>query len=207
MNTEQVQTFLAVVSEGSFGNAARQLHLAQSTVSTRIQHLEQELNTHLFVRKHFGTKLTPAGQRFIAHAKCWLSIIEQVHWDTGLPAGYTATLRIGGTVALRPGFWANLATLMRQTTPHIALYGKVLPPDSLIQQVMDKQLDIGLLPQPPAIPELIEEYLPIPKPGGTICPCYLIYLKGYDDELLDQVLCGLRKAVLQPDPSFTSSQV
>lgn len=205
MNIEQVQTFLAVVAEGSFGTAAKQLQLAQSTVSTRIQHLEQELNTLLFVRKHSGTKLTPAGRRFITHARRWVSVLEQVRWDIGLPTYYLATLRVGGTVALRPSFWANLAVLMQQTTPHVVLHGKVLPTDSLIQQVMDKQLDIGLLPYPPAIPELIEEYLPIPKPEGAVCPCYLIYLRGYEDEVLDQALHGLRKVALQPEPPVISS--
>lgn len=84
MNTDQVQAFLAIVTEGSFLHAARQLHVAQSTVSNRIQQLEHEFNATLFIRNRAGAKLTPAGRRFIPHARRWASVIEKAHQDIGM---------------------------------------------------------------------------------------------------------------------------
>ena len=42
MDIDQARTFLAITANGSFLEAARQLHLTQSTVSARIQRLEDD---------------------------------------------------------------------------------------------------------------------------------------------------------------------
>jgi DNA-binding transcriptional LysR family regulator len=47
MDIDQARTFLAVTASDSFLEAARQLHLTQSTVSARIQRLEQDLMRRL----------------------------------------------------------------------------------------------------------------------------------------------------------------
>lgn len=56
-------TFLVVVASGSFVAAAEQLHVAQSTVSMRIQRLEQALGAELFVRNNADDH-HPAGRQF-----------------------------------------------------------------------------------------------------------------------------------------------
>ena len=43
MDAELARTFLAVIAGGSFVEAAQRLHLTQSTVSSRIQRLEEIL--------------------------------------------------------------------------------------------------------------------------------------------------------------------
>jgi hypothetical protein len=43
MDTELARTFLTVVTAGNFISAADQLHVSQSTVSTRIHTLEDQL--------------------------------------------------------------------------------------------------------------------------------------------------------------------
>jgi len=48
MDIEQVRTFLAITAHGNFLEATRQLHLTQSTLSARIQRLEEELGSRLF---------------------------------------------------------------------------------------------------------------------------------------------------------------
>jgi molybdenum-dependent DNA-binding transcriptional regulator ModE len=78
IDIEQARTFLAITAYGSFLEAARQLHLTQSTVSARIQRLEEELGTRLFVRNRSGASLTQAGRRFLEHAKRLVLTAEQV---------------------------------------------------------------------------------------------------------------------------------
>ena len=77
MDIEQARTFLAITAHGSFLEASRQLHLTQSTVSARIQRLEEELGTRLFIRNRSGASLTPSGQRFLEHAKRLVLTAEQ----------------------------------------------------------------------------------------------------------------------------------
>jgi LysR family transcriptional regulator, flagellar master operon regulator len=64
MNTELARTFLTVITSGSFVSAADRLHVSQSTVSTRIHTLEDQLGCTLFVRNKAGTTLTSAGRQF-----------------------------------------------------------------------------------------------------------------------------------------------
>ncbi len=68
MDTELARTFLAVIATGSFVEASPRLHITQSTVSSRIQRLEEQLGAELFVRNKAGTTLTPAGRQFQRHA-------------------------------------------------------------------------------------------------------------------------------------------
>ena len=60
METEQIRTFLAVAAHGSFVEAAARLHVTQSTVSSRVQGLEQYLDVRLFVRNRSGAARRPA---------------------------------------------------------------------------------------------------------------------------------------------------
>jgi len=61
MDIELARTFLAVVETGSFLDAADKVHVTQSTVSTRIRTLEQQLGRPVFERSKTGATLTPAG--------------------------------------------------------------------------------------------------------------------------------------------------
>lgn len=54
MDIEQVKTFLQVAAHGSFLEAANRVHVTQSTVSARIQSLEQTLGARLFIRNRAG---------------------------------------------------------------------------------------------------------------------------------------------------------
>jgi len=99
MDIEQARTFLAITAHGSFMAASGQLCLTQSTVSARIQRLEEELGVRLFVHNRSGASLTSAGRRFLEHAKPLVLTAEQARHDVGLPSCYRATIRIGGRIA------------------------------------------------------------------------------------------------------------
>lgn len=61
MKIEQLQLFIKIVEEGSMNEAARQMYLARSSVSSSIKKLESELNGQIFERNSKGVCLTPFG--------------------------------------------------------------------------------------------------------------------------------------------------
>lgn len=63
-----LRTFLAVAAECSFRKAAQALHVAPSTVTSRVMALEDELGARLFDRRSRSVALTEAGQRLFWHA-------------------------------------------------------------------------------------------------------------------------------------------
>lgn len=159
MDIEQSRTFLAISAYGSFLGAARQLHVTQSTVSARIQRLEEELGARLFVRNRSGASLTPAGRRFLQHAKRLVLTAEQARHEVGLPNQYRATIRIGGRIALWEGFLLAWAGWMRRTAIDVAIRSEIGFEENLMRQLVEGTLDIGLIYTPSHSPGLIVEHL------------------------------------------------
>lgn len=73
-----IQTFMAVVRDGSFSEAARALGVVPSMVAKRIGSLEQHLNTRLFERTTRKVQLTEAGEKFHAKAAGVVADLEEL---------------------------------------------------------------------------------------------------------------------------------
>jgi DNA-binding transcriptional LysR family regulator len=65
----QVEGFLEVARRGSVSRAAEALFITQPTLTARLQGLERELGTALFLRTPHGMRLTDAGRAWIPFAE------------------------------------------------------------------------------------------------------------------------------------------
>jgi DNA-binding transcriptional LysR family regulator len=72
-----VRTFLAVVDEGHFTEAADRLDMTQQAVSKRIARLESGLGVPLLSRSRTGVRLTGDGAAFLPHARALVSLADQ----------------------------------------------------------------------------------------------------------------------------------
>jgi DNA-binding transcriptional LysR family regulator len=159
MDIDQARTFLAITAHGSFLEAARQLHLTQSTISARIARLEDELGARLFVRNRAGASLTQAGRRFLDYAKRLVLTAEQARDDVGLPERYRASIRIGGRIALWEGFLPAWVGWMRSQTDDVVIRSEIGFEEDLMRRLIEGTLDIGLMYTPRHSPGLIVEHL------------------------------------------------
>jgi LysR family transcriptional regulator, flagellar master operon regulator len=159
MEIDQARTFLAIAAHGSFLEAARRLHLTQSTVSARIQALEADLGAKLFVRNRAGAALTPAGRRFLQHAKTLVLTVEQARHDVGLPSRYRASIRVGGRIALWDGFLPRWVGWMRRAAPDVSIRSEIGFEEDLMRRLIEGTLDIGLMYTPSHAPGLVVEHL------------------------------------------------
>ncbi|MGB5834207.1 MAG: LysR family transcriptional regulator [Thiohalocapsa sp.] len=148
MDIQQIKTFLAVVAHGSFLEAATQIHVTQSTVSARIQNLEQSLGARLFVRNRTGATLTPAGQRMLRHAKTLLLTFAQARHDVGLPSRFRASLTIGARIALWDEFLPRWTGRMREVAPDISLNTAIGFDDDLMRRIIAGTMDLALMYSP-----------------------------------------------------------
>jgi len=159
MDTELARTFLAVVAAGSFVKASERLFVTQSTVSARIQALEEYLRCQLFVRNKDGTTLTPAGRQFQKHAVSLMRTLERARQDVGVPEGYRGSLTIGGRI----GIWESLLTgslaRIRQAVPDIALRAEIGLEEELMIGLVEGRVDIGVMYTPQSRPGLGVESL------------------------------------------------
>ncbi|MGC1954184.1 MAG: LysR family transcriptional regulator, partial [Gammaproteobacteria bacterium] len=159
MNIDQARTFLAIAAQGSFLEAAKRLHVTQSTVSARIQNLEASLGVKLLVRNRAGASLTAAGRRFMQHAKTLVLTAEQARYDVGLPSRYRASIRIGGRIALWEGFLPRWVGWMRKAAPDVSIRSEIGFEEDLIRRLIEGTMDIGVMYTPTHAPGLLVEHL------------------------------------------------
>lgn len=159
MDIEQARTFLAITAHGSFLEAAKQLYLTQSTISARIRRLEEELGARLFTRNRNGASLTPAGRRFLGHAKRLVLTADQARDEVGLPDRYRASIRIGGRIALWEGILPQWVGWMRQQATDVVIRSEIGFEEDLMHRLIEGTLDIGLMYTPSHSPGLIVEHI------------------------------------------------
>lgn len=159
MDTELARTFLAVIAGGSFVDAAQRLHVTQSTVSTRIQRLEEALDAVLFVRNKAGTTLTPAGKQFQRYAALLTRTVEQARQEIGVVSGFRATLTIGGRIGLWEDLLLRWLPIFVALAPDVAVRALVGFEDDLMEALIEGRAHIGVMYAPQARPGLTVEPL------------------------------------------------
>jgi DNA-binding transcriptional LysR family regulator len=159
MDTELARTFLTVVASGNFITAAERLHVSQSTVSTRIHTLEEQLGCALFVRNKAGATLTAAGRQFQRHASTLVRTVEQARQDVGIPKGFAGTLVVGGRIGLWEEFLLRWVPLMQEANPQISIRAESALEPELMQGLVEGRIDIGVMYTPQSRPGLKVELL------------------------------------------------
>jgi LysR family transcriptional regulator, flagellar master operon regulator len=159
LDTELARTFLAVIAAGSFVEAAKRLHVTQSTVSTRIQRLEGALGVELFVRNKAGTTLTPAGQQFQRHAALLTRTVEQARQEIGVANGYRATLTVGARLGLWEELMLRWLPVFMAQAPDVAVRALVGFDEDLMEALILGRASVGVLYSPHARPGLTVEPL------------------------------------------------
>lgn len=119
---QNIETFVRVAQTQSFAEAARQLRVANSVVSTRIQQLEEYLGGPLFHRSTRVVRLSELGQAFLRDCTELVGrandIVDQMRDARGKPAG---TLRVHALTGLVLGHFASLLREFQAAYPDIRL--------------------------------------------------------------------------------------
>jgi DNA-binding transcriptional LysR family regulator len=159
MDTELARTFLAVIAAGSFVEASQRLHVTQSTVSARIQRLEEALGVELFVRTKAGTTLTPAGRQFQRYASLLTRTVEQARQEIGVVSGFRATLTVGGRIGLWEDLLLRWLPIFATLAPDVAVRALIGFEDDLMEALIEGRANIGVMYTPQARPGLTVELL------------------------------------------------
>lgn len=159
MKLDHIRTFLEIADSGSFSRAAEALNVTQSTVSGRVKLLEDWFGRPLFARGHAGVALTPAGRRFRRYAEGIERLWRQSQQQLALPEGYRTALALGAQVSLWERLILDWMPRMRARAPEVALQVQADYSGSLMRQLSDGVLDIGVMYQPRHAAGLVVEDL------------------------------------------------
>jgi len=140
MNLDALRTFLAVIETRSLIAASRRLHVTQSTVTARLNGLEQQIGQKLLHRGKSGTELTSAGFKFERYAQVMVQLWRQARYEVSLPLGFEGVCNVGLEYDLWRGLGQRFLDHMRERCPRIAIS---LWPGG--QPEIDRWLKIGLV--------------------------------------------------------------
>jgi DNA-binding transcriptional LysR family regulator len=171
MDVAAARTFIEIVKNGSFVNAAASLNLTQTAVSARIRVLEEQLGRPLFLRNKSGARLTPAGERFLRFATTMVQSWERARRAVALPEGKEMMVMLGAQLSLWNPLITRWMLWMRREYPQYALHAQVAGAEELMNQVQDGSLDAAVLYAAPrrvgvAAELLFEEKLVLVRKAG-----------------------------------------
>lgn len=146
MDIRQLKYFIAIAEAGSLSLAARQLHIAQPSLSQHIANMEKELNVQLVARSPRGSSLTAEGQVLLRHAiDITASLSACMAQMRDLSAEIAGTVRFGMPPSVSMVMSVPLAETVRIELPDVRLRVSEAMSGFIKTWVDDGTVDIGFL--------------------------------------------------------------
>jgi DNA-binding transcriptional LysR family regulator len=146
MDQPQLITFETIVSEGSFSRAALVLDVSQAAISGRIQALERELGTPLFLRGGRRVTLTEAGETFLPYARRALAVLaEGVEAASEARSGQHGRVTIGAVDSISDGLLVPVVARYRATHPRVRLSVRTGHTPQILRELADGIVRLGLI--------------------------------------------------------------
>jgi DNA-binding transcriptional LysR family regulator len=168
MDTEEIRTFLEIVRQGSFSKAARELDLAQPTVSTRIQALDKEAGGALLPRRRWTT-LTELGETFLPYAQRLLETFMEGREAVRLAkTGQRGHVHIGTFFSLAATLLPDVIVTFRTQYPHVSLRIREGLNEEIVVGLQDGDLELGHVawPWPLTPPNIVPILAGRQRPDG-----------------------------------------
>ncbi|MEZ5885836.1 MAG: LysR family transcriptional regulator [Paracoccaceae bacterium] len=159
MHIELIETFLDLCETRSFNRTAERLGVTQSTVSGRINALEQALGQKLFDRSRSGTQPTLQGLRFEPHARGLRHGWTEARHAVGDAGSRPATIRIGIQHDLVNAHFSDLIAAFRASLPDTAFFFEADYSAQMCADLTTGKEDLAILFSPRFHPDLYFETL------------------------------------------------
>ena len=155
MTYEQIEAFIAIMTYGTITSASNFLHVSQSTVSARIQMLEDELGATLLIR-HKGQRnveLTSYGQAFLPLASQWSSVFRDSRNLRTLAD--IQTLSVASVDAVNNYTFVPLFSKIIDSCPNIRLQIRTHHSDEIHGLISNRTADVGFVFSRSPYPDII----------------------------------------------------
>ena len=145
MNLRQIESFLMIAEVGSFAAAANRLRVTQSTVSARIQELEQILGVELFDRSLRTARLTLKGRELITYAEQLVALISEIRRRVGSKDALVGVVRVGVAELVAISWLPDLVNAVRDRYPNIQLEFEVGLSPFLLDGIRSGDFDLAIV--------------------------------------------------------------
>jgi len=142
----RLKSFLVASEHLNFSEAAKHLHLAQSTISHHIKLLEGELGVELFDRSGHGLTLTEAGRLLLPWArKIIQQAVEMKEVMDSLQSGIVGHLRIACSTTAGKYVLPQLAARFCQRFPRIRVSILACMPPDVAHRLLEGEVNLGVV--------------------------------------------------------------
>ncbi|MFF8031489.1 MULTISPECIES: LysR substrate-binding domain-containing protein [unclassified Streptomyces] len=154
LEVRHLRALCAIADTGSLHRAARQLGVAQPSLSTQLRRIEQELGGALFVRARSGCRPTPLGRLVLSRARPLVAELRSLVTEARAAAD-ARQLRIGSTASRAlPGWLRRLRGHCQEPVLHMDVSA-----DALLRMVAVGQLDVAFVHEVEGCPLRVPEGL------------------------------------------------
>ncbi|MPQ34124.1 LysR family transcriptional regulator [Clostridium estertheticum] len=145
MDIRHFKTFKSIIEEGNFSNAAMKMGYTQSTVTSQMQQLEQELSIKLFEKIGRNMVLTTLGKELIPYSNELLDTVKKIESIGKYDTNITGELKIAIAESLISYKLQNVLSLFRQKAPNVRVSIISLNCLAIKTTLLKGQVDIGLM--------------------------------------------------------------
>ena len=143
MEFRQLEVFLAVAEHKSFSKAAESLFLTQSTVSSHIKNLENELQKNLISRTTKSLQLTEDGMCFLNYVKRIIETRDAALNQLNSPS--ESLLHIGASTIPSGYLLPDLISAFCRSHPHAAFDVKQGDSMEIMEKILNGSVEIGFV--------------------------------------------------------------
>ncbi|MEU9467997.1 LysR family transcriptional regulator [Streptomyces avermitilis] len=155
LEVRHLRALCAIADTGSLHRAARQLGVAQPSLSTQLRRIELELGGELFTRERTGCRPTPLGRTVLGRARPLLAEMRALVAEARAAAADEPQLRIGSTASRALSGWLRRLRVCRGEP----LLQMGVSANALLNLVSEGRLDVAFVHEVEGCPLRIPEGL------------------------------------------------
>jgi DNA-binding transcriptional LysR family regulator len=142
---KSIETFLWVVTLGSFRGAGQRLNTTQPAISQRIAQLEREMGVKLLNRDHRVASPTPSGRQLMVYAEKLISLRSEMMAEVGDRSAMRGVLRLGVAETIVHTWLSRLIKSVNTAHPHLSLEIEVDITPNLSARLLGQEIELAFL--------------------------------------------------------------
>lgn len=154
---QQLKYLVALYDTGHFGQAAKKCFVSQSTLSSAIQSLEEQLDSQLIERDHKTFVFTPLGIDVVKKSRAIIELsADLVATSSAGGDEFVGELHVGIIPTIAPFVLKELINVIQEECPQLELYVREDTSDNCLAMLREGQLDVVMLATPYDTQEFVE---------------------------------------------------
>jgi DNA-binding transcriptional LysR family regulator len=142
---KSLETFLWVVTLGSFRGAAQRLNTTQPAISQRIAQLEREMGVKLLNRDHRAASPTRAGRQLMVYAEKLIGLRSEMMAEVGDRSAMRGVMRLGVAETIVHTWLPRLIKSVNTAYPNLSLEIEVDITPALSARLLAQEIELAFV--------------------------------------------------------------